>query len=81
MRPYKLTLCLDNDKAGIDALPIIGDSLLRKGISVFRYVFPPSSVKDWNAFLQKYGGKMLAAYLSQDHSIYDSETSLRFKLN
>lgn len=80
MRPYRLVLCLDNDKAGIDALPIIGDSLLRRGISFFHYVFPPSNLKDWNSFLQKYGEKILAAYLSQNHNIYDSETSLRFKL-
>lgn len=76
IRPYKPVISLDNDTAGINALPQIGDSLISKGIN-FKYVFPPKQCKDWNQMLEKYGPRILSAYLKNNEKTYDKDYSLR----
>lgn len=82
MKPYQPVICLDNDQAGKDALPIVGDALLKKGINQIGYVMPPPSdvcKLDWNKMLEKYGPRILRAYLLNNEQAYDPDFSLLYK--
>ena len=83
MRPYKPVICIDNDEAGREALPKIGDALRRRGI-MLGYVMPPKEKdgvkRDWNKLLEKYGPKILSAYLEHNERPYDDDFSFRHKL-
>lgn len=84
MRPYRPVISIDNDEAGRNALPVIGERLMRLGITQFQYVMPPAAkdgVKmDWNKLLEKYGPRILAAYLENHERPYDPDFSLKFKM-
>ena len=81
IRNYKPVLCLDADKAGAEALLVMGDSLLRKGFEEIYYVRASKEHKDWNSMYQNDGERVVRAYIKQNEKIYDSflSTQLRSK--
>lgn len=81
IRNYKPVLCLDADKAGAEALLVMGDSLLKKGFGEIYYVRASKEHKDWNSMYQNDGERVVRAYIRQNEKIYDSflSTQLRSK--
>ena len=73
LRGYYPTLCLDNDDAGRDALPKLGDFLKEKGFVDVRYIRPPRQYKDWNKMLENTSPKLIAAYIRRRERLYDDE--------
>lgn len=62
IRPYTITLSLDRDKAGRQALRKMALSLRSMGKKC-SCVIPPKQYKDWNAMLEKTNPTILAHYL------------------
>lgn len=79
LRPYKPCLCVDNDKAGLNALAKLGDSLLEKGFKEVTFVRPSQEYKDWNAMLQNLGKRVMAQYIKYREKPYTEWTSLELK--
>lgn len=79
LMPYIPVLCLDADKAGAEALPIMGDSLLKMGFSEVFYVRASKEHKDWNSMFQKDGPKIVRAYIRQNEKIYDNFIGTQLK--
>ena len=77
MSAYKPVICLDNDKAGRNALPFIYDFLKLRGFGEIHYVRPPTRFKDWNDMLVASGPNILKAYLTQKEKILDASARLR----
>lgn len=80
MKNYNVVLSLDNDTAGHNALPVVGNFLLSRGVTKFSYIFPPKPFKDWNEMLCKYGKNILAAYLEKNQKPYHSDYALDRKI-
>jgi len=79
LTPYIPVLCLDADNAGAEALPKMGDSLLRMGFSEVFYVRASKEHKDWNSMFQNDGQKVVRAYIKQNERRYDQFLSLELK--
>jgi DNA primase len=81
MRDYIPVICVDNDKAGGNALPKIGDFLFAQGITRISYVRPPNGYKDWNDMLVKLGPNIVRAYVLSKEKMFDEWTSeqMRYK--
>lgn len=77
--PYVPVLCLDADKAGAEALPKMGDSLLKMGFDEVYYVRASKEHKDWNSMYQNDGEKIIRAYIKQNEKRYDQFISLELK--
>lgn len=71
IKHYIPVLCLDADRAGADALPKMGDVLLRKGFKKIYYVRAPKEHKDWNSMLQNDGEKIIRVYIKNNEKEYD----------
>lgn len=70
--PYKPVICVDCDPAGKEALPKMGDDLLRAGVSEVSFVRPPKGYKDWNVMLKKLGPEILFQYIkNKEKSFHD----------
>ena len=74
LRPYKITLCFDNDKYGKGAVAKIGDFLMSQGFTDIHFVRPPTKYKDWNEMLQDTGPKILRAYIEGREKAYNEWT-------
>ena len=79
LKPYIPVLCLDADKAGSEALPVMGDFLLRKGFSDISFIRAPKECKDWNAMLQNNGEKLVRFYINNNERKYDFLMSTELK--
>lgn len=79
LRSYIPVLCVDNDKAGLNALSKLGDALLEKGVKDIRFVRPSTEYKDWNAMLQKVGSRVMSQYIKHREKQYNEWTSLELK--
>ncbi len=76
---YVPVLCLDADKAGAEALPKMGDALLRMGFDEIFYVRASKEHKDWNSMYQNDGEKVLRAYIRKNENRYDQFLSLQLR--
>ena len=79
LKPYVPVLCLDADRAGAEALPKMGDLLLRKGFKKVFYVRAPKEHKDWNSMLQNDGEKIIRVYIRNNEKEYDYLLSTSLK--
>ena len=79
LKPYIPVLCLDADKAGADALLVMGDFLLKKGFSDVYFVRAPKEYKDWNGMLQNSGEKLIRFYINSNEKRYDFLKSIELK--
>lgn len=70
LRPYKINLCLDTDKAGKEALKKMFYDFRRKGISC-HYVRPPEKFNDWNNMLIHLNEKLLVYYILRNRKPLD----------
>lgn len=62
LRPYRVVLCLDTDKAGKSALKEMYIRFKSKGINC-QYVRPPTQYKDWNKMLIDVNEKIVVYYI------------------
>lgn len=74
LKNYRVTLCLDNDKAGKNALPVMGKQLKSFGFVDVRYIRPPQQYKDWNQMLQNTNNKLIKAYILRKEKVYSDWT-------
>lgn len=81
MRPYIPVICLDNDKAGREALPKIAAFLRERGFKEIWYVKPcgleTGKKVDWNDMLVKFGPKLLKAYILRYEKRWDELDELK----
>lgn len=81
-------ICLDNDDAGRKAIAHtagdnetyaagMGVQLLSGGFKRAYYVQPPQEYKDWNAFVQKVGPRVVKHYVQKQTKVYDEWTTTR----
>lgn len=73
LRPYKITLAFDNDKAGKNSFKI-GQGLIGSGFKDLYYVRPPQGFKDWNKLLVDHGEIVLKAYIEKEKKIFTQDT-------
>jgi DNA primase len=76
---YVPVLCLDADNAGGEALPKMGDLLLKTGFNEVFYVRASKEHKDWNSMYQNDGAKVIRAYIKQNERKYDQFLSLELR--
>ena len=72
---YKVSVCLDNDNAGLDALKTVGDNLVRGGLKDITFIRPPKGIKDWNSMLINYDKDILKAYILKNGKTFDMWSS------
>jgi DNA primase len=81
IRQYRICICFDADKSGMDALNKIGDKLISSGIKEVTYVQPPVTFKDWNNMLVNCKEKVLNAYVSCHEKPFTAWTSTTLRFN
>ena len=72
---YKVSLCLDNDSAGLDAMKTVGDNLVQGGLKDIAFIRPPKGIKDWNSMLINYDKDILKAYILKNGKTFDMWSS------
>jgi DNA primase len=77
---YSVTIGLDNDEAGFDALIKIGDSLLEKGFQNTKYISPPTKYKDWNEMLEDLSPQLIKKYIERYERSYDEFSKINLQL-
>ena len=75
LKPYRVTVAFDSDKAGRDAYRI-ADELLSQRFSEIGIVRPPQGVKDWNKLLVQHGAEIVRKCIEQFHSYYNPRKKL-----
>ena len=73
LRPYRIVLALDNDKAGERAVATMAQTLRSSGKGC-SYVLPPDGYKDWNEMLQKTSPGLLVHFLLRNKREVDVAT-------
>lgn len=81
LRPYRITVAFDNDKAGREGLQVALD-LKAIGFRDVKFIWPPDGTKDWNELLIKYGEGVVRGYItSREQPVtQDTLTRLGFKI-
>jgi len=70
LRPYRLTMAFDSDKAGKDGLKIANE-LLGKGFREVSFVRPPEGYKDWNTLLVETHEDIVKYYIDHNERVFD----------
>jgi DNA primase len=69
-KKYIPIICLDSDEAGKYGLRKMGEQLTSAGFDKFGFVRSPTQYKDWNAFLQALGTKLMRRYIETKTKFY-----------
>lgn len=76
-KDYSITLCLDNDKAGLlgsKKMNIMINSLISVGRTKLQYVLPPQIYNDWNKMYIHEGPEIVKAYIERFKKELDVNT-------